>query len=204
MTAAMLEIRVIGELEVRLAGTRPKLPASRRSRALLGGPPVHPGRHPRSRLAGLFWPDVLDTSARASLRSAIWALRSALGPDFGSCLAADRDTVTLAGDGLWVDLLEFRSLIRAGQPEAALRLCRGDLLAELDDDWAAAAREELSREMAAALRDLTEQASAAGDGAAAVAWARRRAALCPLDEAGGGRRSWGRGPGGHGAGAVGA
>ncbi len=185
MTAAMLEIRVIGELEVRLAGTRPELPASRRARALLGWLAVHPGRHPRSRLAGLFWPDVLDTSARASLRSAIWALRSALGPDFGSCLAADRDTVTLAGDGLWVDLLEFRALIRQGQPEAALSLCRGDLLAELDDDWAAEAREELSREMAAALRDLTEQASAAGDCAAAVAWARRRAALCPLDEAAG-------------------
>src|ERR1700733_9258384 len=36
MTTAMLEIRVIGELEVRLAGTKAELPASRRARALLG------------------------------------------------------------------------------------------------------------------------------------------------------------------------
>src|SRR6266851_3931650 len=104
MRTAMLEIRVIGELEVRLAGKTAELPASRRARSLLGWLAVHPGRHPRSRLAGLFWPDVLDASARASLRSAIWALRSVLGPDFGGHLAAGRDTVTLAGDDLHVDL----------------------------------------------------------------------------------------------------
>jgi DNA-binding SARP family transcriptional activator/tetratricopeptide (TPR) repeat protein len=181
----MLEIRVIGELEVQLAGTKAELPASRRARALLGWLAVHPGRHPRSRLAGQFWPDVLDASARASLRSAIWALRSALGPDFGSYLATDRDTVTLAADGLTVDLQEVRRLIEQGQPRAALDLCRGDLLQELDDDWVVEAREELDRDIAAALRDLMEQAIAAGDPAAAVVWARRRAALCPLDESAG-------------------
>jgi DNA-binding SARP family transcriptional activator/tetratricopeptide (TPR) repeat protein len=185
MTAAMLEIRVIGELEVQLAGTKAELPASRRVRALLGWLAVHPGRHSRSRLAGQFWPDVLDASARASLRSAIWALRSALGPDFGSYLATDRDSVTLAADGLSVDLQEVRRLIAQGQPRAALDLCRGDLLQELDDDWVVEAREELGRDIAAALRDLMEQATAAGDLAAAVDWARRRAALCPLDESAG-------------------
>ena len=181
----MLEIRVIGELEVRLAGTKAQLPASRRVRALLGWLAVHPGRHPRSRLAGQFWPDVLDTSARASLRSAIWALRSSLGPDFGSYLVTDRDTVTLAADGLSVDLWEVRRLIAHGQPRAALDLCRGELLQELDDDWVVEAREELDRDIAAALLDLMEQATAAGDSAAAAGWARRRAALCPLDESAG-------------------
>jgi DNA-binding SARP family transcriptional activator/tetratricopeptide (TPR) repeat protein len=185
MTAAMLEIRVIGELEVRLAGKKAALPASRRVRALLGWLAVHPGRHPRSRLAGQFWPDVLDASARASLRSAIWALRSALGPDFGSYLVTDRETVTLAADGLSVDLQEVRRLIAQGQPRAALDLCRGDLLQELDDDWVIEAREELGRDIAAALRDLMDQATAADDLAAAAGWARRRAALCPLDESAG-------------------
>jgi DNA-binding SARP family transcriptional activator/tetratricopeptide (TPR) repeat protein len=182
MTRAMLEIQVIGELEVRLAGAKAELPAGRRVRALLGWLVVHPGRHSRSRLAGQFWPDVLEASARASLRSAIWALRSALGPDFGSCLATDRDTVTLAADRLWVDLREVRRLIAQGQPAAALDLCRGDLLQELDDDWVIEAREELDRDVAAALRDLMQAAAAAGDTAAAAGWARRRAALCPLDE----------------------
>ena len=182
MAKAMLEIQVIGELEVRLAGAKVELPAGRRVRALLGWLVVHPGRHPRSRLAGQFWPDVPEASSRASLRSAIWALRSALGPDFAPCLATDRDTVTLTADGLWVDLREVRRLIALGQPAAALDLCRGDLLQELDDDWVVEAREELDREVAAALRDLMRQAAAAGDTAAAADWARRRAALCPLDE----------------------
>jgi DNA-binding SARP family transcriptional activator/tetratricopeptide (TPR) repeat protein len=181
----MLEIQVIGELEVRLAGAKAELPAGRRVRALLGWLAVHPGRHHRSRLAGQFWPDVLETSARASLRSAIWALRSALGPDFGSCLATDRDTVTLAADDVWVDLREVRRLIAQGQSRAALDLCRGDLLQELDDDWVVEAREELDRDVAAALRDLMHRAAAAGDSAAAAGWARRRAALCPLDESAG-------------------
>ena len=185
MATAMLDIRVIGELEVHVAGKTAELPASRRARSLLGWLAVHPGRHPRSRLAGLLWPDVLDASARASLRSAIWALRSVLGPDFGSYLAAGRDTVTLAGDDLRVDFREARRLIAQGQPEAALALCRGDLLQELDDDWVVEAREELDRDIAAALGELTDRAISAGDGAAAIAWARRRAALCPLDESAG-------------------
>jgi DNA-binding SARP family transcriptional activator len=116
MTAAMLEIRVLGELQVQVAGKTAELPASRRARSLLGWLAVHPGRHPRSRLAGMFWPDVLDPSARASLRSAIWVLRSVLGPDFGSYLAAGRDTVTLAGDDLRVDLREVRQLLAAASP----------------------------------------------------------------------------------------
>ena len=181
----MLEIRVIGELEVRLGGVTAELPASRRSRALLGWLAVHPGRHSRSRLAGLFWPDVLDASARASLRSAMWALRSALGPELGGYLAGDRDTITLDGDGLRVDLREARRLLAERQLAAALALCAGELLQDLDDEWVVAARDELNGDLAAALAELTQQASAAGDPAAALAWARRRAGLCPLDESAG-------------------
>jgi DNA-binding SARP family transcriptional activator/tetratricopeptide (TPR) repeat protein len=181
MTITMLEIRMIGELRVRTAGQTAELPASRRARSLLAWLAAHPGRHPRSRLAGLFWPEVLDASARASLRSAIWALRSAVGPDLGSYLAADRDTVTLAGDDLRVDLREVRRLIARGEPEAALALCDGELLQELDDDWVIDARAEFDREIVAALTILIERCRVAGDPATLV-WARRRAALCPLDE----------------------
>src|SRR5487761_1183177 len=125
LTAAMLVIRVIGELDVRLAGATAELPASRRARALLSWLAVHPGRHSRSRLAGQFWPEVLDPSARASLRSALWSLRSALGPGFAGYLATERDSIALAGAGLQVDLLEVRRLLAAGSPEAALDPGRG-------------------------------------------------------------------------------
>jgi DNA-binding SARP family transcriptional activator/tetratricopeptide (TPR) repeat protein len=178
----MLEIRVIGELEVQLAGTKAELPPSRRARALLGWLAVNSGRHHRSRLAGLFWPDVLEASARASLRSAIWSLRSALGSGFGSYLAAERGTVALAGEGLSVDLREFRRLVSQGQPESALELCRGDLLMDLDDDWVVEARQELDRDIAAVLAQLAGRAASAGDWPSAMAWERRRTARCPLDE----------------------
>jgi DNA-binding SARP family transcriptional activator/tetratricopeptide (TPR) repeat protein len=184
MSITMLEIRVIGELQVRIRDQQAELPASRRARSLLGWLAVHPGRHPRSRLAGLLWPDVLDASARASLRSAIWALRSAVGPDLAAYLAADRDTVTLAGDDLRVDLREVRRLIAQGQQEAALELCGAELLQELDDDWVTEARAEFDREIAVALSVLIERSRVAGDPATLV-WARRRAALCPLDESAG-------------------
>jgi DNA-binding SARP family transcriptional activator/tetratricopeptide (TPR) repeat protein len=173
---------VLGELEVWRSGGKAELPTSRRARALLGWLAVHPGGHHRSRLAGLFWPEVLDASARASLRSAIWALRPALG----ACLATNRDTIALAGAELWVDVREFRQLIRDGQPGPALALCRGDLLQELDDDWVASAREDLENDMAAALGHLTGQATATGDLAAALTWARRLTSLRPLDESAGG------------------
>ena len=125
---------------------------------------------------------MLDASARASLRSAIWALRSALGPAFAGYLGTDRDTVTLAGADLRVDLWEVRRLIADGEPEAALALCHAELLQELDDDWVLDAREELDRDMAAALRELADRARAAGDWASALSWARRRAALGRLEE----------------------
>lgn len=171
---------------MRLNGLKGELPSSRRIRALLGWLALHPGRHSRSRLAGLFWPDVPETSARASLRSAIWALRSALGPDFGGYLVTDRDTVTLAGADLRVDLREVRRLAGLRQPAAALDLCHGDLLQELDDDWVVAARGELDDDIAAALLDVITEARRAGDQAMALACARRRAALRPLDEVAGG------------------
>ena len=43
----------------------------------------NPGPQPRGRLAARFWPDVLDESARASLRVALTELRQALGPAAG-------------------------------------------------------------------------------------------------------------------------
>ena len=159
MTNAMLEIQVIGELEVRLAGATAELPAGRRVRALLGWLAVHPGRHPRSRLAGQFWPDVLEASARASLRSAIWALRSALGPDFGSCLVTDRDTVTLAADGLWVDLREVRRLIAQGQSGPRSTCAAGTCCRNSTMTGSSSAREELDRDVAAALPGSHAQAA---------------------------------------------
>jgi len=67
----MLRVHLVGELRLDVDG-RP-LPAipSRRARSLLGWLALHPGLHPRSRVAAVFWPDVLEHSSRGSLRTTL-------------------------------------------------------------------------------------------------------------------------------------
>ena len=77
----MLRVRLLGELQAEVDGAPVAMPAARRAWALLGWLALHPGEHARGAVAARFWPDVLDSSARASLRSALWELRRALGGD---------------------------------------------------------------------------------------------------------------------------
>jgi DNA-binding SARP family transcriptional activator len=74
----VLRARLFGRLELHAADEPIVLPAGRRACELLAWLALNPGEHPRGTLAATFWPDVLDTSARASLRSATWAVRKAL------------------------------------------------------------------------------------------------------------------------------
>ncbi len=112
-----------------------------------------------------------------SLRSALAALRAALGPDAASVLVADREQVGLTG--AWVDVAEFERW-RETEPERALGLCRGELLEAFDDEWVLIARDEHRAHAGDVLATLADRAA---DPAAAVGFARRRAALDPLDEA---------------------
>lgn len=150
----MLAIRLIGEFEVELDGARAELPNSRRACVLLAWLAIHPGRHARSRLATLLWPDVLEAAARASLRSALWALRSALGPGFAHYLRTDRDSVQLCGPDLVVDLHEFDRLVSTGELTEAVAQCRGELLHMYDEDWIFDARDEHGARLATVLDKL--------------------------------------------------
>src|SRR3954447_23982122 len=118
----MLEVRLAGGLELRADGAELAPPASKRARAVLAYLALHPGPHPRGRLAARFWPDVLDESARASLRVALTELRRALGPAAGY-LVATRDTVALDGPGLRVDTRAFAQALDAGDATGALEAC---------------------------------------------------------------------------------
>jgi DNA-binding SARP family transcriptional activator len=55
------------------------------------------GRIRGEALAARLWPDVLDESARVSLRTALVQLRSAIGSEADRFLDASRDRVALAG-----------------------------------------------------------------------------------------------------------
>ncbi len=179
----MLRMRLLGELSIEIDGEPVGPPASRRARALLALLALERGMHARSRLAARFWPDVLDESARTSLRSALSALRRALGPGGDRYLIAGRDEVGLADDELvWTDVAEFDRCVREDRPEDALELCRGELLAGLDDDWAYERRDEHRERVADVLAQLATRAEQNQDLSAAIGFTRRQAALDPLAE----------------------
>ena len=179
----MLRLKLLGELTLEVDGVRQELPASRRACSLLGVLALERRAHPRGQLAARFWPDVLDESARTSLRSALSALRRALGADADRYLLATREAVALAGpDQVWTDVGEFEQLLTEGQLEDALELARGELLADLDDDWVYERRDEHRASVVALLERMAAAAEASGDLAAAVALTRRQVALDPLSE----------------------
>ena len=179
----MLRLRLLGELTLEMDGTRLELPASRRARSLLGLLALERRVHPRGQLAGRLWPDVLDESARTSLRSALSALRRALGTDADRYLLTTRDGVALAGpEQVWVDLDEFERLVAEGRREDALELARGELLEDLDDEWVHARRDEQRARGVALLERMAVGAEDAGELAAALALTRRQIALDPLSE----------------------
>src|SRR3954447_25024590 len=98
----MVRVRLLGELTVEVDGRRRELPPGRPAE-LFAWLALNPGLHPRSAVAGRFWPDVLDASARASLRSAVWSIRRVLGGTAEGALVTTRDRVGLAdGETVWV------------------------------------------------------------------------------------------------------
>ena len=175
----MLRVRLFGGLALEFGGTALDPPASRRARELLAWLALHPGRHARAAVAARFWPEVLDASARASLRTTLHELRRALG-DAGDCLVAGREAIAL--DGVWVDAREVDALLGEGRADEALALCDGELLAGLEDDWVLAARDDFRERIAARLGALADAAEADGDRTAAVRWSRAQVALDPLSE----------------------
>src|SRR4051812_6989178 len=170
----MLRVRLLGELAVETAEGELVAPRSRPARELLAWLALHPGMHPRLELASRFWPDVLETSARASLRTALHELRRAVGED---AVVAGRELVGLAGEP-WVDALAVRELAAAGRAEEALAQCSGDALPGLDRDWAIAARDEHRELVAGLLAGLADAAS----GEEALRWARELVRADPLSE----------------------
>jgi DNA-binding SARP family transcriptional activator/tetratricopeptide (TPR) repeat protein len=181
----VLRVRVLGDLAVEVDGEAATLPSSAKVRAVLAWLALHRGMQPRSAVAARLWPDVLDASARASLRSAIWALRRSLGDDDGRLLVATRDQVGLGGPGVdvWVDLLEFDRLVSDGHPEEALTLgSEAELLAGIDEEWVYAARDEHRQRLMVALAAAADAAEGRAEPATAIGFDRRRTQLDPLSE----------------------
>lgn len=167
-----------GALSVEVEGESVDLPSGRATE-LLAWLAVHPGHHPRRQVASVLWPDVPDSTALASLRTALWTLRKALGPTAESLLAHDRSTVALEGPDLWVDLRErdrwsIEELITADVE---------NVLPGVETDWADQARADHRTAVVGRLADADEGAEAEGDVETLLRVARRLAEIEPLSEA---------------------
>lgn len=158
-------------------------PSARRAWSLLAHLALAPGPQPRGDLASRFWPDVLDSSARASLRSAVWSLRRSLGPAAERHLIVDRNCVGLApAPELWVDAVEFEELLQTGRRREAVELCGGELLSGFEEEWALVARDAHRERLLDVLERLAGDCEATGEMDEALEWSRRAIAVDPLSE----------------------
>src|SRR5829696_6516502 len=158
--------------------------------------------HTRDALAGLLWPEYNQSRARAALRRTLSSLGKARAEGW---LHADRESVDLARDTVWVDVTRFHELLAEckehGHPESgvcpeclpplteAAALYRDDFMAGFGlrdsvafDDWQFFQSESLRRELAGALERLARGRGALGEWEAAIAHARRWLAMDPLHE----------------------
>jgi DNA-binding SARP family transcriptional activator/tetratricopeptide (TPR) repeat protein len=184
----MLHARLFGPLRIGVDNDAAPDVTGLKPRAVLAWLLMHPGLHPRESVAAYFWPDVLDTSARGSLRSALWVVRATLEAVGGAeYLVGDRERVGIdPGRPRQVDLEEVVRLSGADDPdslEQAFGLMAAPLLADLTDDWVLEARDEYRMLAAELARRIAATAADDGRRADAIAWTRRALARDRLDEA---------------------
>src|SRR5690242_10476587 len=142
----MLQVRLLGTVAAERDGEQLFLPPP--AGRLLAFLALRPGPHERAAAAAQLWPDSAGPAARASLRTAVWALRKAAGDDV---LIASRTSVGLRPEAVTVDLADCRRRAAAGDAVAAAALCRSELLPGYAGDWAEVARRQLRAELAEAL-----------------------------------------------------
>ncbi len=158
-----LRISLLGGIRIERDGqTQPEQP-TRSVQLLLAYLLLHRHRqHPREALAGLFWGDQPEDSARACLNTALWRLRRIVEPE--SC-ARGTYLLNLSGgevgfncqSDFWLDVAELEDCAHRALPqppasadpmaaaalEMATQLYTGDLLDGVYSDWALRERERL-------------------------------------------------------------
>ncbi|RME80329.1 MAG: DUF1670 domain-containing protein [Caldilineae bacterium] len=157
-------VQLLGRVSVHDNGQTLNIPRGK-PRHLLAYLALH-GRtqHPRERLAALLWPDAPLSRGRRLLSDALYRLRQVLGEQW---LHVGRGAVGLnLGSDFRLDVWEFEQSIRQGTRESlerAVSLYRGDLLADIEADWALAPRVALRESYLDALEILARLAEEAYD-----------------------------------------
>jgi len=181
----------------------PVVPDRHKSLALLAYLAVSRHRQSRDELAALLWPDFSQTSARASLRRTLAALKKDIGDEW---LEVDRDLIGILPDvDLRIDVEDFRRYLAQCTTHGhastdvcqgcltplseAVNLHHGDFMAGFSlsdspafEEWQLFQAEDLRRSLSGALARLVEGHSAQREYEVAIAHARRWLALDVLNE----------------------
>src|SRR5919108_737842 len=184
-----LEVRVLGELDLRFAERRLPPLESARAQSLLAYLLVHrDAPQPRERIAFVLWPDSTEPQARTNLRHVLHTLRRAL-PDADRFLEVTQRTLQWRVDApASLDVAAFEEAIArsrwedVGALREAVDAYGGDLLAGSYDEWLIEERERLRELHAHALEGLAELLAQGGEHADAVRYGERLLRLDPLRE----------------------
>src|SRR5262245_7513302 len=112
MPWSRLRIELLGETRVLHDGEAIALPASKKTRALLGYLVATGREHTRDRLCSLLWDGPDDP--RAQLRWSLSKLRAVVDSKQTERLVATRDHVGFHGNGAEVDLVAVRTALAGG------------------------------------------------------------------------------------------
>ena len=189
----MLRLRLLGGFELRGPGDKALKITARKTRALFAFLALQNGtRQSRERLAALLWDDADAELARSSLRQALTALRRALPEKQRAVLEADAQQVALNPAQLHVDVLRLRALLaestmaslKGARVIAAETLLEGfDARSGAFEEWIAAERRNLRRDLAAGAAKLARLCRDAADADGEIDALNWLLALEPLHEA---------------------
>jgi WD40 repeat protein/DNA-binding SARP family transcriptional activator len=183
----MLQIRLLGQFDVRVDGKRVTIP-TRAAQSLLAYLVLTAGTSQRrERLAGMLWPEVSDESARKNLRQELWRIRKAISTQQSAesdYLIADEFTIKFNREAeYWLDVaqmeradLDLQSLI------AGLSLYQGELLPGFYEEWVTLERERIQAVFDARMEQLLQQLIAAERWIAVQEWGERWLALSGVRE----------------------
>ncbi|MGO9839005.1 MAG: ATP-binding protein [Polyangiaceae bacterium] len=188
-----LEIRLLGELEVVEGGRKLALPASKKTRALLGYLVATGSPHLRERLCDLLWQGPDDP--RAALRWSLTKIRVLLDSVGVKRVVADREHVAFEPKHVQCDWLAARAAVQGGAKGASIEALRdvaasfrGELLEGLDladaylwHEWCVSEREAARSLRTQVLTALIERGTDDPEGA--LAYAREHVRVDPLSEA---------------------
>lgn len=186
----MIEIAVLGKLQIRWEGEEITAVLPQKGQALLAYLAVSGQPITRSALAGLLWGGMPEEVARANLRLTLSRLRKVVGES----IMATRTTIAFDADQPhWLDLALFLQQPDPRPPshlQELASLYRGDFLDDLlvsdapgFENWVLTLREQLRQQFFRLLSQLVAEAEQQQQWAAGIAWARRLLALEPWHEA---------------------